>query len=97
VIEQYISNGRKFKTLEERKRFNRTLIRIQERLDDGIKKTVWLAINCPELLLDEERELEDESLEPHRRLKQLLKILNNINPKFEVALVIKDGYSRRKL
>jgi len=89
ILEEYVKNGKKFKSIEERKRFNRTLVRLQDRVDEGLVKLVWLAINCPELLLDEERELADETLEPHRRLKKLFKILANVNPRFEVALVIK--------
>lgn len=90
VLEEYLIKKRKFKSKSERNRFNKTLFRIQKTLDKGLDKLLWLAINCPDILLDEARELEDETLEPHRRLKMLLKTMNFINPRFEVTLIIKE-------
>lgn len=89
VLEEYLVNKRKFKSKSERNRFNKTLFRVQKNLDKGFDKLLWLAINCPDIILDEARELEDETLEPHRRLKMIFKIINNLNPRFEVELIIK--------
>jgi len=76
--------------IRERDLFNKTLTRIHEFIDRGLERTLWLAINHPDVLLDEARELEDESLPAHRRLMTLIKILNNLNPRFEVELTLKE-------
>ena len=94
VLQKYVECGGKFKSQEERRHFNRTLVRIQDSLEETFKQLEWCAINAPDLLLDEKRELEDDSLEPHRRLKHLLKIMNAVNPRFEVALMVKTDISK---
>ncbi len=65
------------------------IIRIHKRIDNGLDGLLWLAINRLDLLLDEAREMEDESLELHRRTKKIIKIMNNLNPRVEVELVLK--------
>jgi len=67
------------------------LNRIQRRIEREMNMMLWLAINYPEVLLDEEREYKDDSgkIVSHRRLKKLLLTLKALNPKCEVELVLR--------
>jgi hypothetical protein len=66
--------------------------RIQKRLERELDSTLWLAVNHPKILLDEEKEYTDSSgkIVCHRRLKKLLLIVKAVNPKVEVELVLKN-------
>uniref|UniRef100_A0A6H1ZR67 Uncharacterized protein n=1 Tax=viral metagenome TaxID=1070528 RepID=A0A6H1ZR67_9ZZZZ len=61
--------------------------RIQERLDYMGENLLWIAENMPELLKDEETEIQDDSLSRHRRLKLFLKVVKALNPTIDVELV----------
>jgi len=65
--------------------------RIQKRIDRELDALLWLAINYPQVFLDEEREWSADSgkIMSHRRLKKLLLSLKNLNPKCDVELVLK--------
>ncbi len=75
---------------KERDKANKTFARIQETIDRKLDMFYWLVINHPDIFLDEARELEDTTLEPHRRLFKLIKILYKMNPRFEVELHLKE-------
>ena len=66
--------------------------RIQKRIDKELNAMLWLAINHPNILLDEEKEYRDESgkIICHRRLKKMLLTVKAVNPKMEVELVLKN-------
>jgi hypothetical protein len=66
--------------------------RIQKRIDKELNAMLWLAINHPNILLDEEKEYRDESgkIICHRRLKKMLLSIKVVNPKMEVELVLKN-------
>jgi hypothetical protein len=66
--------------------------RIQKRLERELDSTLWLAVNHPKILLDEEKEYVDSTgkIVCHRRLKKFLLIIKALNPKMEVELVLKN-------
>ena len=66
--------------------------RMQKRIEREFKMLLWLAINFPEILLDREREYDDDTgkIMSHRRLKTLLLTVKALNPKTEVELVLKN-------
>lgn len=67
------------------------LNRIQKRLEREMDMLLWLAINHPEIILDEEREWKnDGKITSHRRLKKLLLVVKALNPKMEVELVLRN-------
>lgn len=68
------------------------LNRMQKRIDRELKMALWVALNHPEILLDREREYDDDTgcIMSHRRLKTLLLIVKALNPKIEVELVLKN-------
>ena len=61
---------------------------MNNRFDRELENLVWVTKHFPSLFLDEEREYDDENLERHRRLKMLIKAVQNLNPKFTVQLRI---------
>lgn len=65
--------------------------RIQKRIERELEMLLWLAKNHPDIFLDEEREYVDASgkIISHRRLKKIITVLLNLNPKMEVELVLK--------
>lgn len=66
--------------------------RIQKRIERELDMLLWLAINHPEIVVDEEREWKNESgkIVSHRRLKKLLLIVKALNPKMEIELVLRN-------
>jgi hypothetical protein len=66
--------------------------RIQKRIEKEMDSLLWLAVNHPDILLDEEKEYKDETgkIICHRRLKKLLLTVKAVNPKMEVELVLKN-------
>ena len=66
--------------------------RIQKRIDRELNMLLWLAINFPEMFLDEDREWRDESgkIKSHRRLKKLLLSLKALKPNIAVELVLEN-------
>lgn len=88
TLEEYL-NGKAFSSLSERNKFNKTLVRVQNNIDRGLEYLLWMAKNCSDILLDEARELENDTLEPHRRLKMLFKIIGYLNPRFQIEIKIK--------
>jgi len=88
---EFLENLRNIKTMtpKERERANKTFARIHKRIEEFLEGCLWLSINHPDILLDEARELQDSSIEPHRRIKMFFKIMNNLEPRFEVELVLK--------
>jgi len=63
--------------------------RINKRIDRELDNLLWLAMHHPQIFLDEETEFSDTSgkIVSHRRLKKILLVINNLNPKLEVELV----------
>lgn len=78
----------KLDRVENKRKYNIYMRRIQDRIDRELENLNWLTKNFPDLFLDEECEYDDKSLERHRRLKALLKAVGNLNPKFAVELRI---------
>lgn len=76
----------KFKREDDPHKYNVYMKRIQNRLDDGFPKLLWLAENFSHLLKDEEKEFDDPNLPRHRRLKILLKVIKALNPASDVEL-----------
>lgn len=66
--------------------------RIQKRIEKEMDNMLWLAVNYPKILLDDEKEYKDETgkIVCHRRLKKLLLTIKAVNPKMEVELVLKN-------
>jgi hypothetical protein len=95
-LQKYYVHKEKFKDVSERRKFAKALSRINSDIETSFENMLWLSETIPDILLDEENEIDNPELEPHRRLKILLKVLNNINPRFEVTLMIKDSYTRKK-
>ena len=64
--------------------------RIQKRIDEEMDNFLWLCRKHPELVIDEETEINDLSgkIVSHRRLRKLMLCVNNINPNMNVALVL---------
>lgn len=64
--------------------------RIQKRIDEELANFEWLCIHHPELVIDEETEINDLSgkIVSHRRLRKLMLCVNKINPNMNVALVL---------
>jgi hypothetical protein len=68
------------------------LNRIQKKIDRDLDSMLKLACTNPKILLDEEREVKDDTgrIQSHRRLKKLLLTVKALNPKMEVELVLKN-------
>jgi hypothetical protein len=64
--------------------------RIQKRIDEELENFLWLCIHHPELVIDEETEINDLSgkIVSHRRLRKLMLCVNKINPNMNVVLVL---------
>lgn len=64
--------------------------RIQKRIDEELENFMWLCIHHPELVIDEETEINDLSgkIVSHRRLRKLMLCVNKINPNMNVELVL---------
>ncbi len=60
-----------------------TMARIQEQIDKNMANLLWLVENAPEILTDEETEIDDEKLERYRRFKALAFVAGKINPMYE--------------
>lgn len=66
--------------------------RIQKRIARELDMLLWLAINHPDIFLNETREwLEDSGkIQSHRRLKKLLLTIKALNPDIAVELVLEN-------
>lgn len=66
------------------------LNRIQKRIDKELDNLLWLCVNHPEIFIDEETEINDNTgkIVSHRRLRKLMLCVNNLNPNMDVALVL---------
>lgn len=64
--------------------------RIQKRIDEELENFLWLCAYHPELVIDEETEINDLSgkIVSHRRLRKLMVCVNKVNPNMNVALVL---------
>jgi hypothetical protein len=64
--------------------------RIQKRIDEELDNLLWLCVNHPELVIDEETEINDLTgkIVSHRRLRKLMLCVNAINPNMNVTLVL---------
>jgi len=65
--------------------------RMQKRIDREMKMMLWLAVNYPKFLLDEDKEYKDDegNIKRNRRLKTLMLTTKAvINPKMNVQLVM---------
>lgn len=64
--------------------------RIQKRIDKELDNFLWLCVNHPEIFIDEEFEINDNTgkIVSHRRLRKLMVCLNNLNPNMNVSLVL---------
>lgn len=66
------------------KLYNMTMQRIQEQLDDGFAKLLWIAENRVDLLKDDKTEIEDDAMERYRRFRALAYVLGKMNPMTEI-------------
>ena len=66
------------------KRYSQMKLAIRKQIDKNLARAVWLVDNCPEVLKDEEAEIEDEQLERYRRFKAFIYIANMLNPVTEI-------------
>jgi len=66
------------------------LNRIQKRIDKELDNLLWLCVHHPEIFIDEEFEINDNTgkIVSHRRLRKLMVCLNNLNPNMNVSLVL---------
>lgn len=69
------------------KKYSATMKRVQEQIDNGVANLLWLVENCPEILKDEKREIDDSSLERFRRFKAFAFIITKLDPMTEVEEV----------
>lgn len=63
------------------------MTRIRKRLNHQFENLRWLAENMPELLRDEEFEIQEFGVIKHRRLKDLMLIIKILYPKHDPALI----------
>lgn len=61
--------------------------RIRERIDHQLDNLVWLAENAPEILKDEEYEIQEFGAIIHRRLKKLMLTIKLIYPENDPVLI----------
>lgn len=61
--------------------------RIRERIDSMFENLLWLAMNSPEYLTDEEFEIQEYGSITHRRLKMLFQTIKCIQPNADPVLV----------
>ena len=63
----------------------------RKRIRDGIDKQLemirWISINCPDILTDEEFEIQLYGSLRHRRLRTIMEILDNITPEANPVLM----------
>jgi hypothetical protein len=64
--------------------------RIQKRIDKELDNLSWLCVHHPEIFIDEETEINDNTgkIVSHRRLRKLMICVNNLNPNMDVVLVL---------
>lgn len=63
--------------------------RIRNTIDHRIENGLWLSNNMPEVLRDEEWEINELGAIQHRRLKLLLQIINGMHPESTPQLILK--------
>lgn len=65
--------------------------RIQCAINRDLEGFTWLAENCPEVFLDEEKEYSDATgkIASNRRIKKLIEIIMKLKPHMQVELVLK--------
>lgn len=61
--------------------------RIRERVDHGFDNLRWMAENTPDLLRDEEHEIQKFGVINHRRLKDLMLVIKILYPRHDPALI----------
>jgi len=54
--------------------------RIRDRIDKELDSLEWIADHCPDLLTDEEYEIQTFGHLRHRRLRKIMNILDKITP-----------------
>jgi hypothetical protein len=69
------------------KRYSEMMGRIQKQIDKAIANALWMVENCPDILKDEKREINNAELERYRRFKALAFILQKISPMTEIETV----------
>jgi len=69
------------------KKFSATWIRIQKQVDRNMANLIWIVDNYPEVLKDEEEEINDRELERYRRFKAFAYVLSKLNPMTEIEEV----------
>lgn len=77
------------------KKYSATTQRIQEQIDMNIANLLWIVENCPEILKDEKREIDDSSLERFRRFKAFAYIITKLDPMTEIEQVSLPGILRK--
>lgn len=63
------------------------MIRIRQQIDKSLENAKWLVDNYIEILKDEKAEINDETLERHRRFKAFTYVTNKLNPISEIQEV----------
>ena len=63
--------------------------RIRSTIDHRIENGLWVANNMPEILRDEEWEIQTLGSITHRRMKMLLQIISGMYPETSPQLILK--------
>ena len=61
--------------------------RIREDIDAELERLKWIAVNYPEILTDEEWEIQNHGTLKHRRLIKFMEIVKAIMPETDPVLV----------
>ena len=61
--------------------------RMRERIDREMENLLWLANNCPDILVDAEWEIEELGAIKNRRLKLFLQVIKAMYPEVDPQLI----------
>lgn len=64
--------------------------RIRKRIDREFENLLWVSMNFPELLTDEEWEIQELGAIKRRRLKMLMQVIKSMYPNMNPQLVLEE-------